>query len=166
MSLFRIEVAVKSMNEVIDSETEELLKDIGEDSGLDDDVSLDEVEAMLELIKKFIGDKLPFRMLTDYSAYGVALDREHMRTAASRAFFAEREYTLIGRVNQRIVGDASWDPILATSILDRYFPEISAAEDLKSVLDEIVREMNLTMEREDWKLSAHTATIQPIAMFW
>lgn len=166
MSLFKIEVAVRAMTEVIDSEMNELLKSMGADAGLDDDVRFGDIDSFQKIMKKLAGNKLPVRMVTDDSAYGVALDREHMRMAASRAFFADRAYTLFGRVNQRIVGDASWDPILATSILNRYISGISSADELKPELDELAYEMNLTMEREDWELSANTATIQPIAMFW
>lgn len=166
MSLFKIEVAVKAMREMVNSQTKELMMDIGESPRLDDDVDLEEIGAMQDLIEQFTGEKLPLRMVTEDSSYGVALDREHMRMAASRAFVDEQEYTLFGRVDQRIVGDASWDPILATSILDRYFPEDSPTDELRPSLKELARELNLSMKREDWELSAHTATIQPIAMFW
>ena len=165
MSLFKFEVTVRTIRELLNSQTIQSLEELDEHN-LDNDVNSEEMKNIQNLIKQFTGDKIPLRIETDDWAYGVALNREDMRLPPSRAFLEEPEYVLFGRVERRILSDNSWDPILATSIIDRYLPEDSAGEEMREGLEEAADDMNLSMESDDWELPGHTAIIHPIAMFW
>ncbi|MFC6940039.1 hypothetical protein ACFQE8_08700 [Salinirubellus sp. GCM10025818] len=165
MSLFKFEVTLKTIRELLNQQTQQSLEEL-DDAEIEEDVDLAQLDVIQELIEHFTGSTLPLRVVTDDAKYGVALDREKMRLSPSRAFLNEQEYTLFGRVDQRILADSSWDPILATKILNRYLPEDSSSEEMRESLEEVAREINLSMEAEDWELTGHTATIHPIVLFW
>lgn len=166
MSLFKFEVAIKTIRRILNTGTQEALDELDED---DEDVDIDDVDdlpVIEKLIEEFTGEKVPLRMVTDDWSYGVPLDRENMKIAPAEAFLEEQEYTLIGRAERQVLSGDQWDPILATSVLQRYLPGTEATTELRQQLEEIAREMNMAIEDEDWVLKGHTAIIHPIAMFW
>jgi hypothetical protein len=155
MSLFKFEVTVRTIRELLNSQTIESLEELDEDD-MDEDVNSDEIETIQNLIEQFTGDKIPIRMEGEDWTYGTALNRDDMRLPPSVAFLEEPEYTIFGRVEQRILDNNTWDPILATNIIDKYLPEDSAGEEMREGLEETAEEMNLSMEPEDWELPGHT----------
>lgn len=167
MSLFKFEVAIKTIRALLNTHTQESLEAL-DDSQVDDvgDVELDEIKRFQQLIEQFTGDRLPLRMVTDDWNYGVDLARTNMRISPARAFLDEQQYVLFGRVEQRILSEDSWDPILATNIINRYMPGEDAPEEMRDSLEEVARQLNIPTKLEDWELPGHTATIHPIAMFW
>jgi|GEM_PF-3411288 len=166
MSLFKFEATIKTIREILNTQIKKSLEDLDEAQNWDEEVDLGEISTVQNLIEEFTGDRIPLRIETDDWAYGVTLERENMRILPSRAFLEEQQYILFGRVERRISRNNSWDPILATNIMDRYMPEETNGEEMRESLEDAAREMNIPMEDEDWELSGHTATIRPIAMFW
>ncbi|WP_254830180.1 DUF6414 family protein [Haloglomus salinum] len=168
MSMFKFEVVIKTFRELLNTQMRDNLIELDEapQEPMGDDVNLGQLQVLQDLIEQFTGDKLPLRMEGENYRYGVALDREDMRVPAPGAFLNEPEYTLFGRVEERIVGEDSWDPILAMNIMDKYLPQETAGEEMREALEEAAEEMNIPMEPEDWEIPSQTAIIHPIAMFW
>jgi len=164
MSLFKYEVAIKTIRLLANQDTQSALENIDDNEGFDP-VQIKQLEKSEEAIEKFTGDTIPLRFDCGEFVYGASLDREKMRVDASSAFIDEPEFTMIGRVEQRILGDSTWDPILATNVIRRYFPEENP-EEFRRELEADEDELNVETEDDDWELQGHTATIQPIAVFW
>lgn len=168
MSLFKFEVAIRTIREIFNQGFVDTMGEI-EGSIEDNDVSSEEIqqaEILQDLIEHFTGRKVPLRISGGSNYYGVELDRGKMRMPPSRAFLEEQEYTLFGRVERSIEQGSSWDPILATSIMNRYMPGEPAPEEMREILEEVGEEMNIPTVEEDWELPGRTLVIQPIAMFW
>ena len=167
MSLFKFEVAVKTIKDLLNAGTQESLEELDAEAQNEFDAEdLGQLDVFDDLLEKFTGDKIPLRIATEDWSYGVTLDRQKMRVPPAEAFIEENDYTLIGRVEQRLISDDRWDPILATSIMDRYMPEEEAPEEMRAQLEVAAEEMNMAIGEEDWELSGHTAVIHPIAIFW
>ena len=166
MSLFKFEVAVKTIRNLVDTETRDSLEEL--DEGIAD-VEAEEVEQLStveSLIEKFTGKQIPLRVETEESQFGVPLDRNNMRVNTASAFIDEPEYKILGRVEKRVIGQNSWDPVEATSIMKRYLPENDAPDELRDNLETVADELSIPTEPDDWELNGHTAVIHPIAVFW
>jgi hypothetical protein len=166
MSLFKFEVALKTIRRIINAEMQDSMEEL--DEGVDD-VSredLKQLSVVEELLEHFTGEKIPLRFESDNWQYGVPLDRSKMRVDPPSAFLDEPEFKLIGRVERHIPDGGHWDPIQATSILDRYLPENEASDELKRNLKNVGDELNIPTESDDWQLEGQTVTIHPIAVFW
>jgi hypothetical protein len=166
MSLFKFEVAIKTIRNILNAETRDSLEEL--DEGMED-VEADDLEQLSvveRLIEQFTGEQIPLRLETEDWKFGVPLERNNMRVNPPSAFIDEPEYKIVGRVEQRVVGDSTWDPIQATSIMKRYLPENEAAEELRNDLEEVATELSIPTEPDDWELNGHTAIIHPIAVFW
>lgn len=167
MSLFKFEVAVKTIRTLVNAETQASIAEL--DGEAEEEVNgseLEQLSVIEELIEKFTGEKIPLRIESESWQYGVSLQRSKMRADPPTAFIDEPNYKLIGRVEQRILDGDSWDPVQATSIIDRYLPENDAPEEMREQLEEVANEMSIPTESDDWQLEGHTATIYPIAVFW
>lgn len=165
MSLFKFEVGIQTVRNLLNTKMQNSLAQLEGAEDMDS-VGVDELETIQDLVQQLTGDKLPLKMETESGSYGIALERGNMRVSAAKAFLEEQDYTLFGRVKRRILGDDSWDPIQATSVINRYMPQDSTSEEMRNGLEEVANETNIQIGPEDWELSGHTATIQPIAMYW
>lgn len=166
MSLFKFEVAIKTIRTILNAEMQESMEELDEEV---DDVTNEELEQLSmieELIEHFTGEKIPLRFESDDWQYGIPLDRSKMRVDPPSAFLDEPEFKLIGRLERHIPDGDYWDPIQATSILDRYLPENEAPDEMRRDLETVADEMNIPTEPDDWQLEGQTATIHPIAVFW
>nr|WP_157829465.1 hypothetical protein [Haloarcula taiwanensis] len=166
MSLFKFEVAIKTIRTLLNAEMQESMEELDEELDDVDQEELGQLSVIENLIEQFTGENIPLRFESDDWQYGVSLDRSKMRVDPPSAFLDEPEFKLIGRVERHIPDGGYWDPIQATSILDRYLPENEASDELRSQLEIVAAEMNIPMEPDDWQLEGQTATINPIAVFW
>lgn len=173
MSLFKIEVAIESIGNLVNQDMKESLEtlqeideaDVDDDSGLDDE-NLQQINAFSDMVESFIGDRVPLRFVGSEHTYATTLHRSKMRIPPSEAFLEEEDYKLFGRVERRISRNNTWDPIQAISIMRRYLPDNPAPENLREALEQIADAFNMPVEDEDWELGGHTAVIHPIAVFW
>jgi len=166
MSLFKFEVAIKTIRSLANQDVQASLDELDtEEEGFDPHM-LEQLGIFEETIEKYTGDKIPLRFEGDDFVYAASLDRSKMRTDPPSTFVDEEEFKLIGRVERRVLGNDSWDPILATSVMNRYFPDEASSEEMRESLEEMSEEMNIQTQDEDWELEGHTAVIQPIAVFW
>jgi len=166
MSLFKFEVAIKTIRSVINVEMQESMEDLDEEVDDADIEDLEQLAVIEELVEHFTGDTIPLRFESDDWQYGVSLNRGKMRVDPPSAFLEEPEFKLIGRVERCIPSGRFWDPIQATSILDRYLPQNEATEEFKAELEGLADEMNIPTSSDDWKLEGQTAKVHPIAVFW
>lgn len=166
MSLFKFEIAIKTIRTVVNADMQESMEDLEEEVDDTDIEELEQLSVIEELIELLIGEKIPLRFESDDWQYGVSLNRGKMRVDPPSAFLEEPEFKLIGRVERCITSGSYWDPIQATSILDRYLPQNEAVEEFKRELEVVANEMNIPTEPDDWRLEGQTATIHPIAVFW
>lgn len=166
MSLFKFEVAVKTIRNLLNAETRDSLEELDEEIEDVEADDLDQLSVVENLIEQFTGEQIPLRIETENWQYGVPLERNSMRVNPPSAFIDEPEYKILGRVEQKVLGEDSWDPIQATSILERYLPENEAPEELRDDLETVASELSIPTEPDDWQLSGHTAIIHPIAVFW
>ncbi len=166
MSLFKFEVAIKTIRTLLNAEMQESMEELDEELDDVDQEELGQLSVVENLIEQFTGENIPLRFESDDWQYGVPLDRSKMRVDPPSAFLDEPEFKLIGRVERHIPNGGYWDPIQATSILDRYLPENEASDELRGQLEIVAAEMNIPTEPDDWQLEGQTATINPIAVFW
>lgn len=163
MALFKYEMAVKTIRMLANQETQSSLQNLEGDSF--DPVQLQQLKSFEKAIEQFIGGGIPLRFDSGEHLYGTALDREMMRTDPISTFLDEPQFKMIGRVKQRILGNETWDPVLATDLTDRYLPNESSDE-VREQLEPDEEDININTTDEDWKLEEQTASIHPIAVFW
>lgn len=166
MSLFKFEVAIKTIRTLANQETQASLEELDEEMEDLGENEWEQLSVVEKLAEKFTGSEIPLRITSEEKRYGVSLDRNKMRVDAASTFIDEPEYKLIGRVERRILSDDYWDPIQVTSILERYLPEHGTAEEMRENLEDLSDELNIPTVSDDWQLDGHTAIIHPIAMFW
>ncbi|WP_155945778.1 hypothetical protein [Natrinema sp. J7-1] len=166
MSLFKFEVAIKTIRTLINVEMQESMKELDEGADNIDREELEQLSVIEQLVEQFTGEKIPLRFESDNRQYGVSLDRSKMRVDPPSAFLDEPEFKLIGRVERCIPEGDHWDPIQATSILNRYLPENEASDELRRELETVADELNIPTGTDDWLLEGQTVTIHPIAVFW
>lgn len=163
MALFKYEMAVKTIRMLANQETQNSLQNLEGDSF--DPGQLEQLEAFEKAIEQFTGGEIPLRFDSGEYLYGTALDREMMRTDPISTFMDEPQFKMIGRVKQRILGESTWDPVLATDLADRYLPDESSTE-IREQLESDEGDVGIETTDEDWNIEEHTASIHPIAVFW
>jgi hypothetical protein len=165
MSLLKLEIAIQTLGDFFSEDTLQAFEGV---DAADDVSEIREapIDHISQLLKTFTGERLPVQIESDGDQFAVSLDREKMRIDPAEALVDEQEFVIIGRVESKILRSQSWDPLVATSIIERYFPDEAEEMDIQEEVRELAREMNIEMEDSDWQLSGPTALIQPIAMFW
>lgn len=168
MSLFKFEIAIKAILDILDNETRESLEelDIEEQEEELSEEDIEELKNILQVIQRFSGDKLPLRIGIDEYPFGISIDRGHMRNNPARVFFEEREYTVFGRIENSIQETEHWDPAAVTDILDTYMPQEQTGEEFRTVLKQVSSEINIAMDNEDFIIEPPGSIIYPIAIFW
>lgn len=195
MSLYKTEIAVKALLNLIDEDTvrsateagladdeeEEIeLPDEGDIPGsrdTDDETSDEEAIAAMfrvgelfeQLAEELIGDSVPLRV--DYDDEGeeqsvvTMLDREKFDVPHRDAFFEAKEYVLFGRVEERIPRNDEWDPVRASNIVGRYF-EDQESEGWRDDWEEGADGLGISLEDDDLIIEGRSLVIHPIAVYW
>lgn len=169
MSLFKFEIAIKAILDIMDNETRESLEELDFEEQQGEELSEEDIEELknvLQLIRRFSGDKIPLRLDVDGHPFGISLDRNHMRSNPARVFFEDREYTIFGRVESLIQGGEQWDPAAVTDILDTYMPQEGTGDEMRTVLKQVSRELNMPMSDEDFIIESPGSVVHPIAVHW
>jgi len=167
MSLFKFETALNAMKKLFNMEVKESMDQLDEETPEElNELAISQLDAFRGLLEKFTGDTIPMRIETDDWYYGVPLDRDKMRVPPANTFVEKREFTLIGRVDERLISDDTWDPIMATNVMDQYFPGEDGPQEMREQLEAASEEVNMDIGEQDWQLSGHSAIIHPLAMFW
>jgi len=191
MSLYKIEIAVTSLLNLIDEETAQSVTDtkLGDDEeaepeasdiedipgsreGQNDANEQEAIEAMYEmgelfrdLAEELIGDSVPVRI--DYDGHSAVslLDREKFDKPHMKAFFEEKKYTIFGRVDERIPRNTEWDPIRASNVMGRYF-ENQDSDQWRDDWEEAAESMGISMESDELSISGRSIVVHPIAVYW
>ncbi|MDL0122835.1 MULTISPECIES: hypothetical protein [Halobacterium] len=195
MSLYKTEIAVKALLNLIDEDTaksvtEADLPDSEEESSqLQDEVDIpgshdnnDETsdeeaigamfhigEIFEQLAEELIGDSVPLRV--DYDVEDeehsavVMLDRKKFDVSHRDAFFEPKEYVLFGRVEERIPRNDEWDPIRASNIMGRYF-EDEDSEGWREDWKEGADGLGISLEKDDLVIEGRSLVVNPIAVYW
>ena len=89
-----------------------------------------------------------------------------MRSNPARVFFENREYTIFGRVESLTQRGEQWDPAVVTDILDTYMPHEGTGDEMRTVLKQVSRELNMPMSDEDFIIESPGSVVYPIAVHW
>lgn len=172
MSLFKVETAIKLFLEVMEEETldniEELPGDTEDSQQEITDEDYKQFKAMNQVIEKFIGETIPIRMHRNGIDAGISLDRSFMRTNPFRTFAEEKEFTLVGRVMERLRHTDLWDPNDLTNLMREYISIDEAEEMLKNFEEDIEasEDINISFEEKDRSIQAPGIVVFPIAIYW
>ncbi|WP_132059747.1 DUF6414 family protein [Halorussus amylolyticus] len=190
MSLYKIEIAIKALFNLIDEETaqsvtEANLTDEEEESEIpdpddipgsrenpDDSTDAEALSALYQvgdifrdLAEELIGESVPIRIQCQDTSAVTLLDRGKFEVPHRDAFFEEKDYVLFGRVDERISRNEEWDPIRASNIMGRYF-EDQESTDWQDDWEETAEGIGIQMEDEDLLISGRSIVIHPIAVYW
>lgn len=173
MSLFKVETAIKLFLEMFEEGTLENLEELPDDNGSDAQEVLSEEDfkqfkSINQLIEKFIGEKIPVRMYRNGYDIGIALDRNYMRANPFRTFAEQKEFTLVGRVKERLSPSDTWDPNNLTSLTREYLSQDQANETLESLEQDLEggEQFNISFEEKDKLIQGLGLVVSPIAIYW
>lgn len=102
----------------------------------------------------------------DKPSAAIPLEREGLRADPARAFPEPREFTVFGRVDRVVERGTVWDPLAATSILDRYIPGGETGEGFREEFKKAAAGMNLEVSDDAMVLSGPAVVVHPIAVYW
>lgn len=165
MALFQIELALKGFQNLFNEDTIDAVRRYS-DPGENEEWQPERAEQFRDLatvVEHFTGDRIPLRMDVNGDQYAMSLKRDDLRVDAAQYFTEKREYTVVGRVEQRISKDSFWDPIEATDVVGSYISEEEAEEGRKQM-----KELGAALDVSDsnWVLDGRAAVIHPIAVYW
>lgn len=190
MSLYKIEIGINALFDLIDQETAESIAEMDLTEENDDDSELiegdipgsrdtnedqDDMEALAalytvgeifqDLAEELIGDEVPLRIDYDNGSAVSLLSRSEFEVPHQDAFFETKEYVIFGRVEERIPRNTEWDPIRASNIIGRYFDNQDPSEN-RDEWKETAEGIGIPMESDDLLIEGRALVIHPIAVYW
>jgi len=184
MSLYKLEIAMNAFIELLDDGTIDTIEDLDDMSGADNEKrdhakmrrdeqeendpqqALKSLKSFKEVAEQFTGNRIPIRFSSPDFSYATTLDRSHMTVDQMAAFFEQTEYTVFGRVKDRVERNDSWDPISATNTMGTYFADSEMPEGFRSDMREGAESISIKMEDEDMLVEGRAAIIHPFAVYW
>jgi hypothetical protein len=184
MSLYRIEIAVQAMIDMVDENKYEKLIDFDvsdvhdADSDelnldLESDQSSESVSLMFKLADllkdlagELIGDKVPIRQKYNGESLAASFDRNHFRISGREAFFEQKDYVLFGRVDERLGRSEEWDPINANNVMRKYFESDTDVKSQRGDWADMADQIGISMNDQDMIMSGRSLIVHPIALYW
>ena len=190
MSLYKIEIAINALFDLIDQETAESVAEMdlteekednseliegdipgGRDTGEDQDdkkalAALYQVGGIFkDLAEELIGDEVPLRIEYDNGSAVSLLSRSEFEIPHQEAFFETKEYVIFGRVEERISRNTEWDPIRASNIMAKYFDNQDPSENRED-WKETAEGIGIPMQSDDLLIEDRALVVHPIALYW
>ncbi|WP_154019074.1 DUF6414 family protein [Halococcus agarilyticus] len=170
MSLFRLELAAGAIN-TLTEESKKAGEVITDDNSGEENVSEEEIdasEAFIEMSENVIGNRVPVRLDTDRGhSYATVLKRNYLRVPTKHAFAQAREYTLFGRVEEKIERGKKWHPVDMMRLTGEFAHDAEEGiDDFNKGLQEAAKGMDVILQEEDLTLMGPANVIYPIGLFW
>lgn len=165
MSLFRFEIAAEAI-ELISSETESAMSALDSQEEVNSGNALEATQAFSQFAKNITGERVPLRVDTPQSSFGISLKRDQMRVEKSHAFAQTRRYTIFGRVEQIISKNDVWHPIDVIRLANAFSSGNIGIDELYNSLKQSANEIDITLDDYDLMIDGPTAVIYPFAVYW
>lgn len=165
MAFLKIEIAITAFGQFADSELNDAFRAIGEEP-LFGSEEQNEFSALSTIMEYFSGKEYPLRIEGTNGIYCTSLQRDEMRQNIFDAFSGTERFWLFGRVKRHVPGNEEWNPIHALNIIEKYAVEEDMPEEIQGSLRQSAEKLNISVEREDFRVRGHTAIIEPVAMYW